>query len=139
MKSETWRRYQEAALLLLVITVSLGARAGAQDAAPGQAARPRATSPTRRGRARLRGDPVPPPAPLPLTSPAATPPAAPSEPIHLPTVIPSDSCRRPPPPRRLVRLALKPEAELGDVLAWISSIAPSSSCCQSAIPPTARR
>jgi hypothetical protein len=44
----------------------------------------------------------------------------------------ADSCRKLPPGRRIVKLNLKPDTELGDLIAWISSI----TCKQFVLPDT---
>ena len=76
----------------------------------------------------MRGGPTT-PAPVPAPS---TPVSA-GEATHLPSGSGASSgpCKKPP-GRRLTRLALKPDAELGDVLAWISAL----TCKQFLLPGT---
>jgi hypothetical protein len=125
-----------AVLALLALQVVMPARITRADE-PVRALRPHgrrdaANTPN----ALMRGGFAPTAAPIPRSAPPLAPapsaPSGPSEPVHLPKVLPSSDCRRPPPRRHLVRLALKPEAELGDVLAWVSSV----TCKQFLLPGT---
>jgi type II secretory pathway component GspD/PulD (secretin) len=102
----------------MLVVVLAAAVAGAQSRPPARphGRRDAANTPN----ALTRGGPT---APLPVTS---------SEPTHVPSGAGAGACRKLPSGRRLVRITLKPDAELGDVLAWISSI----TCKQFLLPGT---
>jgi general secretion pathway protein D len=70
----------------------------------------------------MRGVPfgAPPSAPRPVVTPPPTVPSGPSEPTHLPAGI--GGCQKAGTGTRKVRVTLKPEADLGDLIAWISSV-----------------
>jgi hypothetical protein len=70
----------------------------------------------------MRGVPsfgAPPSAPRPLVTPPPSAPAMSSEPTHMPAGI--GGCQKAGPGKK-VRVTLKPEADLGDLIAWISSV-----------------
>ena len=73
-------------------------------------------------------------APTPTSPVEASPPRSPAsnEPTHFPAGADLGGCRKPSSGKRLVRVTLKPEAELGDLIAWISSI----TCKQFLLPGT---
>jgi hypothetical protein len=77
------------------------------------------------------GATFPRPAPPPAAPPAPAAPAAQSEPTHVPDA-PVETCKRPPRGTKLTRITLKPDAELGEILVWISSI----TCKQFILPGT---
>jgi type II secretory pathway component GspD/PulD (secretin) len=107
---------QGGAVLLVVLSAAMAAAQSSPPARP-HGWRDAANTPNQL----MRGGPT---APLPVTS---------TEPTHMPSSgAGTGSCRKLPSGRRLVRITLKPDAELGDVLAWISSI----TCKQFLLPGT---
>jgi hypothetical protein len=81
----------------------------------------------------------------PARPPVATtpsPPAAPvvaNEPIHFSSGTDFNTCKKVPSGRRLVRYKLKPDAALGDVVAWISSITCKSFLVPGTIPADSKK
>src|SRR5262245_46716694 len=68
--------------------------------------------------------PPPPPPPVAPTPPPAPPPPVPSGPTALPITPdqPFNSCQKIPSGKRVVKVNLKPEVELPELIAWISSV-----------------
>ncbi len=67
----------------------------------------------------------------------ATPAPSATEPMHLPRG--ADACKKVPPGKRVVRLRLKPDANLGDLVAWISSITCKSFLVPGTIPADSKK
>ena len=128
----TWSRTAgwTAAFVLAVSTAS--SRAAADDGGAPPAARPHgrrdaANTPT----ALSHGNVGPPPPPRARIAPTAT------EPMHVPRG--TDVCKKIPPGKRVVRLRLKPDADLGDLVAWISSVTCKSFLVPGTIPADSKK
>jgi hypothetical protein len=67
----------------------------------------------------------------------STPAPSATEPMHVPSG--TGVCKKVPPGKRVVRLRLKPDADLGDLVAWISSITCKSFLVPGTIPANSKK
>ena len=118
-----------------VLALSSASLAAADDGGAPPAARPRgrrdaANTPT----SSLRGFVGTPPPPR---TRIATPALSATEPMHVPRG--ADVCKKVPPGKRVWRLTLEPDADLGDLVAWISSITCKSFLVPGTIPANSKK
>ena len=132
-----WSRTATGAAVFVLALSTASPLAAADDGGAPPAARPRgrrdaANMPT----AWSRGNIVAPPLRARLATPSTPAPSA-TEPMHLPRG--ADVCKKVPPGKRVVRLRLKPDANLGDLVAWISSITCKSFLVPGTIPADSKK
>jgi hypothetical protein len=130
----TWSRTTCAAAFVLGLSTA-SSLAAADDGGAPPAARPHgrrdvANTPTALSRGNLGSPP-------PRRAPVASPPRPATEPMHVPSG--TGACKKVPAGKRVVRLRLKPDADLGDLVAWISSITCKSFLVPGTIPADSKK